>query len=120
MIEDRIFIEPIMKNSALKDRTKETYLRNIRYIQSEIMPDKGLYYILLNLAEFIRILETAKGRSGKPISVYTKDAFFSAILSIFYSNPDLRSKNGKLFNNWKSIHDRIREPINEAYQKKKI
>lgn len=118
-MEDTIFINPIDENKSLKRKTKEIYLSNIRYIQSKIMPGKSLYYILTHLIEFAGALDTYKKSSGKPLGEHSKDAFFSAMMSIFYSNESLREKNEKLFNFWKLAHDKLREPINAKYRKRR-
>lgn len=105
-------ISHLQQSPAIKDITKELYIKKIQTIQTEIWKTDVLH-ILKHPKEFVKKLTIWADKND--LGTHGKNNYFSAVISLFYHNETFRLENWDLFQQWKKIHLEIRHPINEQY-----
>lgn len=120
---DDYYIDFLKKTKFLKEATKVRYLKTLATIQSRFWEDNDsvqIGYILKHSEEFEKALnefaEKGRNQQGKSLGDHTKDMYCNAIIALFIYNQELREGKKELYEEWKKLHDKIREPINTKYK----
>jgi tetrahydromethanopterin S-methyltransferase subunit G len=119
MKNDDYYTNFVQNTHFLSQSTKDTYIGRLKIIRNDIFKD-NIETILSRPDEFDKKLKyycsQTKGRTGQSLGHHTIDAYYSAIMSLFIYNQDIRESNPELYTEWKKLHEKIREPISNKYK----
>jgi len=118
-MDDEYYLNFLNDTKYLSERTKEMYKYRLSRIKQDIMK-KSLDYILHHPVLFDSKLrqfgQDEKGRTGDCLGHHTLDAYYSAVMSLFTYNQELKESDSELYLTWKSQHKKIKDPINIKYK----
>lgn len=119
-LSDDQYIKPVMTTKFLSENTKKVYLKKLNTICQEITGGWSIDNVLKHPEEFHKLLEIygnkTKGHVYPKLGTHAKEAYVSAIISLFIYNQKLKESRDDLFNQWKECHAKLKDPISKKYQ----
>lgn len=116
------YINNILKSKFLKEYTKTLYTKHFDKIENEISK-KPLIQVFNEPETFEKDLNnycnSHTGRIGKKLGDHFKESYLTSILSLFVHNEELRENQKELYDKWKNLQKKIKQPIINKYNKNK-
>lgn len=118
--KDDEYIKIIEGTRYLNENTKKMYIKKIKVIIEEIMPNNRIKNVLENPEYFDERLkiycESQKGRINEKISDHTIESYYKPIIAIFNYDQELKERNIGLLKEWKKIQEKSKMIIDKKYK----